>query len=154
MDGFTCLKNPFMVLLPSASLYKKQKLLDWFSLLGKAYIFNRNGSSWSQQAQLTASDCATFDRFGFSGSVSGDYAIVGAAFKIIATNTRQGKAYIFNRNGRSWSQQAQSTAIDGAFDDRFGYSVGISGNNIICGAPQKSIDSNFQQGKVYFFNRN
>jgi hypothetical protein len=95
MDGFTCLKNPFMVLLPSASLCKKQKLLDWFSLLGKAYIFNRNGSSWSQQAQLTASD--------------------------------------------------------GAFDDRFGYCVGISGNNIICGAPQKSIDSNFQQGKVYFF---
>ena len=45
---------------------------------GSAYIFIRSGTSWSQQAKLTASDAATKDNFGYRVSISGSYAIVGA----------------------------------------------------------------------------
>jgi hypothetical protein len=41
-------------------------------------VFVRSGGSWTQQAKLTASDAAAFDRFGLSVSVSGDTAVVGA----------------------------------------------------------------------------
>ena len=37
-------------------------------------MFTRSGSTWSQQAKLTAADAAAFDYFGDSVSVSGDTA--------------------------------------------------------------------------------
>ena len=46
---------------------------------GSAYIFERDGlGNWSRQQKLIASDRAAEDYFGWSVSISGDYAIVGA----------------------------------------------------------------------------
>ena len=45
---------------------------------GAAYIFHRSGTSWTEQAKITASDVQAYDYFGYSVSISGDYAIVGA----------------------------------------------------------------------------
>ena len=47
---------------------------------GSAYVFTRSGSSWTQQAKLTASDGAASDNFGWSVAVSGDgsTAVIGA----------------------------------------------------------------------------
>ena len=39
---------------------------------GSAYVYVRSGSSWTQEAKLTAGDGADFDWFGYSVSVSGD----------------------------------------------------------------------------------
>jgi hypothetical protein len=61
---------------------------------GSAYIFWRDGISWSQQAKLTASDGAAGDYFGWSVSISGDYAIVGASYDD-DKGTDSGSAYIF-----------------------------------------------------------
>src|SRR6266540_5013339 len=41
---------------------------------GSAYVFVRSGTTWTQQQQLTASDGAPADRFGFSVAVDGDSA--------------------------------------------------------------------------------
>ena len=46
---------------------------------GSAYVFTGSGSSWFQQAQLTAGDGMTFDRFGSSVGLVGDTALVGAS---------------------------------------------------------------------------
>jgi len=45
---------------------------------GSAYIFHRGGLDWGDETKLTASDGATYDHFGASVSISGDYAVVGA----------------------------------------------------------------------------
>ena len=45
---------------------------------GAAYVFFRRGSSWSEQAKLTAEDSNLFDEFGNSVAVAGDSALVGA----------------------------------------------------------------------------
>src|SRR3989304_1057522 len=45
---------------------------------GSAYVFVRSGTTWSQQAKLTAGDGAAGDQFGVSVSVHGDTAL-GAA---------------------------------------------------------------------------
>ena len=89
---------------------------------GSAYIFKRSGTSWSQQAKLIASDGAGSDYFGCSVSISGEYAIVGA-YGNDDNGLNSGSAYIFHRNGTSWSEQAKLTASDAAESDIFGSSI-------------------------------
>jgi hypothetical protein len=116
---------------------------------GSAYIFTRDGNSWSQQAKIVAADGNTNDNFGYSVSISGDYALVGAYHDDIDVNSDQGSAYIFLRDGNSWSQQAKLTASDGAAGDLFGCSVKISGDYALVGA--SGDDSS--RGSAYIFKR-
>ena len=120
---------------------------------GSAYVFVRTGTTWSQQAQLTASDGAAGDEFGYSVAISGDTAIVGACLDDVGTNMDKGSAYVFVRTGTIWSQQAQLTASDGAAGDEFGYSVAISGDTAIIGAPDDDVGANGYQGSAYVFVR-
>ena len=52
---------------------------------GSAYVFVRSGTTWSEQAKLTASDAADDDSFGYSVAVSGDTAVVGALLRPCGT---------------------------------------------------------------------
>ncbi len=56
-----------------------------------------------QTAKLLASNGAANDRFGISVAISGDTAIVGADRDDIGANTDQGSAYVFTRNGTTWT---------------------------------------------------
>ena len=97
---------------------------------GAAYVFVRSGTTWTQQAYLKASDTATFDYFGISVAISGDTIVVGAYGK----NNYTGAAYVFSRNGTTWSQQAYLTSPYPCCGPRFGYSVAISGSTIVVGS--------------------
>lgn len=94
---------------------------------GSAYVFLRNGTSWSQQQKLTASDAATGDEFGRSVALSADglYALAGA-FRDDDAGSESGSAYVFLRSGTTWSQQQKLTASDAASGDNFGRWVDIS----------------------------
>ncbi len=118
---------------------------------GSAYIFYRSGSSWTEQAKLTASDAQVSDWFGGSVSISGDYAIVGAP-GVDDNGNNSGSAYIFHRSGSSWVQQTKLTASDAAEGDYFGYSVSISGDYAIIGA-FKDDDNGTDSGSAYIFYR-
>jgi hypothetical protein len=101
---------------------------------GAAYIFFRNGNTWLQQVELTASDGESEDRFGCRVSISGDYALVGANYKSIGANFYQGGAYIFYRSGGTWTQHAVLTSSDGVGGSLFGSSVSILGDYAVVGA--------------------
>jgi hypothetical protein len=116
---------------------------------GSAYIFKWDGTSWVQQQKLLASDGAASDEFGVSVSVSGDYAIVGA-YHDDDNGSNSGSAYIFKRDGTSWSQQAKILASDGAASDYFGLSVSISGDYAIVGA-YGDDDKGSNSGSAYIF---
>ena len=73
---------------------------------GSAYVFKRTGTSWAQEAKLLPSDGASDDNFGFSVSISGDYAVVGAHFDD-DRGFDSGSAYVFKRSGTSWAQEAK-----------------------------------------------
>ncbi len=45
---------------------------------GSAYVFIRSGTTWTEQAKLTASDAAAGERFGGSVALAGDTAVIGA----------------------------------------------------------------------------
>jgi hypothetical protein len=120
---------------------------------GAAYVFTRSGTSWSEQAKLTASDAAAFDLFGISVALSGDTAIVGARADDDAAGSDQGSAYVFTRSGTSWSEQAKLTASDAAPEDVFGHSVALFGDTALVGAYADDGAAGLNQGSAYVFTR-
>ena len=113
---------------------------------GAAYVFTQTGTTWTQQAELTASDGAAGDDFGFSVAVSGGSVVVGALY-----HGDQGAAYVFTQGGGPWTQQAELTASDGAAGDEFGGPVAIAGNTMVIGAASHTVGSNVHQGAAYVF---
>jgi hypothetical protein len=65
---------------------------------GKVRIFARSGTTWAQEAILSASDKAASDQFGVSVAISSDGSrcIVGAYCADPAGVNLAGKAYIFS----------------------------------------------------------
>ena len=118
---------------------------------GAAYVFVENEGTWTQQAELTASDGVYNDKFGYSVSVSGATAVVGAPYKTVSSNSQQGAAYVFVQSGGIWSQQMKLTASDGAPNDLFGNAVSVSGTTAVVGAYDKKVNSNVSQGAAYVF---
>lgn len=118
---------------------------------GSAYIFVRNGLSWTEQAHLIASDGSSQDSFGDTVAVSGDIVVIGACNDDVGLNSDQGSVYVFTRTSGTWSEQAHLTAADGAAVDRFGLSVAISGNTAVIGATLNDIGANVDQGSAYVF---
>ncbi|HNX33240.1 MAG TPA: FG-GAP repeat protein [Kiritimatiellia bacterium] len=118
---------------------------------GSAYVFTRSGTSWSQQAKITAADGAACDYLGHSVSLSGDTALVGAHLDD-DKGADSGSAYVFTRSGTSWSQQAKLTAADGAAGDSFGYAVALSGDTAAVGA-FRDDDKGADSGSAYVFTR-
>jgi hypothetical protein len=95
---------------------------------GAAYVFVRNGTTWAQQAKVTAADGAKWDMFGnvVDLSTDGNTAIIGDSRK------DSGAAYVFSRNAGSWTQQAKLTAADpDPYNSIFANSVVLSNNGTI-----------------------
>ena len=120
---------------------------------GAAYVFVQSGTSWSQHAELTASDGAGGDSFGVSVSLSGGTAVIGAIKHQVGSNSGQGAAYVFVQSGTSWSQQAELTASDGVSSDQFGRSVSVSGGTALIGSASHVFGGD-NPGAAYLFVQN
>lgn len=103
--------------------------------VGSAYVFRFNPQSgqWNQEAKLTASDGTANDEFGFSVSVSGDLAVIGARLED-DTASNSGSMYVFRFDGFDWNEEAKLTASDASSDDKFGTSVSADGDRAVAGA--------------------
>jgi len=62
---------------------------------GSAYVFRFNGATWVQEQKLLAADGAAGDLLGFTVSVSGDDAVVGAVGND-DLGSNSGSAYVFS----------------------------------------------------------
>ena len=113
---------------------------------GAAYVFMNDGSVWSEETKLKASDGAATDAFGASVALDGDTALVGASW-----NDDNGSAYVFERSGESWSERAKLTASDGMRSDELGYAVALEGDTALVGARQDTNANGFVAGAAYVF---
>jgi drug/metabolite transporter superfamily protein YnfA len=115
------------------------------SSAGAAYVFERSGTTWSQQGYLKASNSGQGDEFGLSVAASGDTVAIGAFLEdstATGVNGDQtdnsmlnpGAAYVFVRSGSNWSQEAYLKAPSNGVNDQFGYSVAASGDTVVVGA--------------------
>jgi hypothetical protein len=110
-----------------------------------------------QAAKLTASDGAAGDALGSAAvAISGDTIAVGTWPATVGNNTRQGAVYVFVKPNGGWAngqEVAKLTASDGAANDDLGWSVAISGDTILAGAPGAAVGASPQQGAAYLFSK-
>ncbi|MBN2001657.1 FG-GAP repeat protein [candidate division KSB1 bacterium] len=119
---------------------------------GSAYIFRFNGTNWEQEAKLTAGNGAEAAFFGWSVSLDGDRALIGAMYDD-DKGDNSGSAYIFRFNGVNWEQEAKLTADDGTTKDNFGWSVSLDGDHALIGACMDD-DKGLEFGSAYIFRFN
>ncbi|MEM9544940.1 MAG: FG-GAP repeat protein [Bacteroidota bacterium] len=98
--------------------------------------------------KLTAPFPSSSDYFGYSVSISGSIAVIGAHLDDDA-GTDAGCAYVFELIGGIWTQTAKLTASDAANNQWLGYAVAISGDVIVAGAYRDGGD----QGAAYVYER-
>lgn len=121
---------------------------------GAVYVFANSGSSWVQQAYVKASNAESRDNFGFAVAVSadGNTLVAGAhreASNAVGSNGNQnsnvfpsaGAAYVFSRNGSSWSQRHYLKASNTESTDFFGFALGLSGDGVTLAVDAYSEDS-------------
>jgi hypothetical protein len=119
--------------------------------VGAAWIFTRSAGAWSQQGtKLVGTGAVGFVNQGKSVAISadGNTAIVGGS----SDNGGAGAAWIFTRNGSSWSQQGSKLVGTGAVGSASqGYSVAISadGNTALVGG----YGDNSSLGAAWVFTR-
>ncbi|MDF3027795.1 MAG: gliding motility-related protein, partial [Fluviicola sp.] len=133
------------------------------SAAGAAYIYKRTLTTWAQEQKIVASARNAGDNFGHAVAISGDYVVVGAINEDqdaaeINTLTDAGSAYVFFRTGTSWAQQQKIVASDRGTLDAFGWSVSISGADLIIGAQNEDEDAAggnlaSSAGSAYVFTR-
>jgi len=106
--------------------------------IGAALVFlaPRPGSNakMTEAAKLTASDGQPDDQFGYAVAIDGDTIVVGAPY----ANQGAGKIYVYVMPPSGWqdmTETAQLTASKGVANDALGFSVSISGDTIVGGAP-------------------
>ncbi len=117
---------------------------------GAVFVFVRDGDAWREQAKLTADDAAPTDRFGVSVDIEGDTVIVGSLLNDAGGTKDAGAAYIFVRNGTTWTQQAKLIAPEKRKGDRFGAGVATTGKIAVVGAPLRA-ENGLGAGAAYSF---
>lgn len=115
---------------------------------GAAYVYVRHGTTWTQQAKLTASDGVPNDNFGWSVALIGNVALIGAP-RVSPVDPGPDAAYEFMRHGTTWRQRAKLTASDGALNDDFGFSLALFEGTAVVGANWR----NHKAGAAYVFVR-
>jgi hypothetical protein len=131
---------------------------DYGGAIPGAFVFVRNGENWLQQAHLSASNLDDGDGFSYSVAVSGDTVIAGALVEASAatgingdqddnSSEQTGAAYVFTRDGTSWTQLAYVKASNAGQWDQFGISVAASGDRFVVGAGFEGAGS----GAAYVF---
>lgn len=90
---------------------------------GAVYVFSYDGTSWTEQVKLVASDAAAGHRFGRALDLSAERLVVGAP--------GNGAAYVFETRRDRWRQQAILQGVDGGF--LFGWDVATSGDIVAVG---------------------
>ncbi|MBV1911895.1 MAG: cadherin-like beta sandwich domain-containing protein [Kangiellaceae bacterium] len=121
---------------------------------GAVYVFVKEGSNWSQQAYIKASNTDNNDEFGSRAlALKGNRLIVGARSEIsrssgvngnqesnytnshsFSDSTFDGAAYLFERVGDNWQQISYFKASNTHEHMSFGGAVSISDEYIIVGA--------------------
>jgi hypothetical protein len=108
-------------------------------------------ATWLEQ-EIIAADGQSGDLFGFRVLVSGNSAFVASP----APLNRPGKVYVFANVSGTWTETQQISATPGFapppnWSDFFGWSLSLSGDTLVVGAPERFYDMVGPVGAAYVF---
>ena len=107
---------------------------------GSAYIFRFDADRllWTEEGKVTASDATYYvegyDLFGWSVSISDEFAIVGKPRNTFPFPWGPGAAYIYHYDGKSWGGEVKLLPSNSDIGDMAGWSVAIDGDIAIFSA--------------------
>ena len=120
---------------------------------GEAFIFDHDGTAWTETARLDPILGGGTDSAGHSVALSGDVAVVGILEEISEYpyySAIEPKVQVFQLQNDAWVEILRLDATDGWDADYFGRSVATSGDEIFVAAPAyEGLDPG--TGKVYVF---
>ena len=124
---------------------------------GAVYIYKRNGTTWTEEAIITASDKVTNDQFGSHLAITGDgtRVIIGSSSADVGGVTNCGAVYVFTRSGTTWTEEAKLTASDKADNTLLGSKIAVDNNGTRFIASSETADAGgiVDSGAVYVFLR-
>ena len=103
---------------------------------GTAYVFVREGDTWSQQTKLIAPDGVKWDNAGRGVSVLGDRALMGAPGVDGVLDINVGAAYVFERNADDQWLFAGKLMPETPVEEQFGTAIAMHGGYVVIGAPE------------------
>ena len=121
---------------------------------GAVYLYKiNNDDTTTQMTTIKAADAQGYDYFGYSLDISGDKIVIGA-YGVDGIETDIGAAYVYQiETNATVTELEKVITSDGAYANKFGYSVSISGDKIVIGAYQNTpISSATYAGAAYLFN--
>jgi len=129
---------------------------------GAAYVFVRKSGQWQQQTYLKAFNATMGAYFGESVAIDGDRIVVGASGeKCLAFGAdpdpvppsdeggASGAAYVYLRDGDSWSLDTYLKSTNTRQDQRFGTRVALRGDTIAVTAPNDASASTVVNGDQF-----
>jgi hypothetical protein len=114
---------------------------------GRAYVFN--AATGKLIKTLTSPHSQNFGNFGWSISVSGKIAVIGAPYESSNGVLESGRAYVFDIE--SGAQIRTLSSPNPQYDGQFGDSVALTANFVIVGAPTENASGQQYAGHSYVF---
>jgi hypothetical protein len=118
---------------------------------GSAYIFQREGENWTQQAKIRADDGGINEYFGSEASICGDNVVVGARFARVNGLFQSGAAYLFHRSGNTWTQLEKLVSPQPQRIGVYGGRVSINDNYALIAATHEDFNGLRGAGVPYVY---
>ncbi|MFN3754861.1 T9SS type A sorting domain-containing protein [Flavobacterium sp.] len=120
------------------------------------FVFEKNGTTISQETYFTPTDFAPFDNFGEKVSIDNDFIAASSRLNDqVASNA--GAVYMYRKVAGNWTFFEKITAFDGVVDDYFGTDVKVIGNQLFVSAINNEPigqPTTTNSGAVYVYNFN
>lgn len=123
--------------------------------VGAAYIFALEDGKWVQKQKLQPEELSASDYFGYSVAIDGNVILVGAYMSEEDGKTNTGAVYLFDLEDDEWVEKQKLKPREQLIaNEYFGWSVSISGELAVVGAPQsRSMASLANAGAIYLFQK-
>lgn len=121
---------------------------------GAAYIYALEEGKWVQKQKLQPPELAANDYFGYSVAIDGNVVMVGAYMREDDGQANAGAVYVFELQDNQWVQQQKLKPREQLLaNEYFGWSVAISGEMAVVGAPQSKSAALANAGAIYVFQK-
>ncbi len=119
---------------------------------GRAFVFARQGTTWSLEAELEDETSPKAAFFGLDVSLDGDQLAVSGTYQVIASLYGPGTVHIYTRQGTAWTRETKVTSSQASITAGLGGSIGLSGDILVAGAtgPGAGVPG---VGSAYVFER-
>ncbi|SFS03472.1 FG-GAP repeat-containing protein [Halomicrobium zhouii] len=117
---------------------------------GAVYVFERDGNGWHRRTRISPTDDESYE-FGAAVACDGETLVVGAVRQPSTMLGFSGTVTVFEVSGTDWTRQTTFESDPDDISDLYGRRVALSGNTVLVGAPETSVNDESSAGATYVY---